>query len=313
MISVFTIKNFLLTKKCALSTINSPNEEYVKTIVRTADVNWSLHYAKYQDVLNEIKVEDISLEKACGYTNSKAFAYKFSNLSSISCLKEDSIGKSNVFTQEFAIHTETLFKGLKSHVFVKNNYQGFYHTDVYTPTMSPNSKDLISRLYKSFEQLPYEDVSQKICTIVTQFSKKLVDFVDPCLIKQIDDLSSVNEILVGLALLPHLLLYMGFIPFWSLIFPFFLKLQGNVQFFTALLKAEFYSVKKKVPLYLNTLACIVEYKWPLLAGTALVAALMQLPIIKFIQPMVNSVVYKIFFKELPWYKQFVQAVKYKLR
>jgi hypothetical protein len=106
---------------------------------------------------------------------------------------------------------------------------------------------------------------------------------------------------------------MGFIPFWSLIFPFFLKLQGNVQFFTALLKVEFFSVKRKVPLYLNTLACIVEYKWPLLAGTAFVAALMQLPIIKFIQPMVISVVYKIFLKDLSWYQLFVQAVKYKLR
>jgi len=313
MICVIKIKNFLLTKKCDLSTINSPNEDHVKNMLQTDDVNWSLHYAKYQDVLNEIKLEDISFQKACAYTNSKAFSKMSSNLSSISCLNEDSIGKSTVVTQKFAIRTEKLFKGLKSDVFVENNFQGFYCTDVYTPATNPNSKELILSLYKGFDQLPYEDVSQKICTIVTQLSKKLVDFVDPCLIKQIDDLSSVNEILVGLALLPHLLLYMGYIPFWSLIFPFFLKLQGNVQFFTGLLKATFFSVKIKIPLYFSTLAGIVEYKWSLLGGTALVAALMQLPIIKFIQPMVNSVVYKIFFKELPWYQKFVQGVKYKLR
>jgi hypothetical protein len=301
-------EHFSQIEKCHITTKNLFNKKDLIEALKIEDIkDWSLHYAKDQDALNKIKLEDISVHKACTYTTGKALGNAPSDLNIISCLKDTSMHKSGSI-KEFAICTENLFKNLQTDVYVKSNFPTFYHNEVYNPSMDPNALQTMTTLYKRFDTLTPKFVTQEIRTLSSCLSEKMFNLVDPYLIQQIFDLSFVNEIFAGLALLPHILQYMGFSDFWSMIFPFFLQIKGAVQFFVRELKMNLVVVKTEIPRYISNISFVVKHKWPLLTGTVVLTCLMYQPITQFIQPMINST-YGIFFKELSCYEKFVKEMK----
>ena len=245
--------------------------------------------------------------------NYKILSKTPSDLTSVSCLKETSIDKAESI-KDFAISTEDLFRNLQSEVYVKTNFPSFCGSEVYTPSIDPNAVKTISILYKRFYTLPPNDISYEIRKITTHLSENLVNSVNPSLIQEIHDLSSVNEIFVGLIFMPHILLYIGFSQFWSYLFPFFLQIKGNVQFFIIELKNKLFLAHNKIPRYLSHITFVVKYKWPLITGAALSSFLLyqSKPIFTFLEPVFNST-YKILFKELSWYEKILKDIKLKLK
>ena len=266
------------------------------------DKDWVLHYRNYKDVLDQIKPKDISVEDSIQYINYKIMIKKHADLTCASCLKDKSMAKAEAI-KKFSITTEDFINSLQGKSYVQTNRPSLYHEMVYAPTRDQGAGEILS-LYERFTTFAQNEILSEITKIVIHLSENMVN-ATCSLMQQIHNLAHVNEILVGLILMPHIIPYIGFLQFWSYLFPFFLHLEGNVLFFVSELKDKLFLAGNKIPRYLSYVTFCVEHKWSVLTGVGLSGFFLYQakPTLSLIHFTVNSI-YKVIFKELPWYRKY---------